>query len=105
MSIILPLCIGLLITLWNKRSGRLFISFLTIFFVYMIITKRNDKLISYVGYTNNILNRISLHNSSKGAKFTKGKKWQLVYSKEYKNKIDAMKNEKKKLKSIAMQKK
>ncbi len=63
------------------------------FFVYMILSKKNEKWISYVGYTNNIENRISLHNSSKGAKFTKGKKWQLIYFEKYKNKVDAMKNE------------
>ena len=63
------------------------------FFVYMILSKQNDKWISYVGYTNNIRNRILLHNSSKGAKFTKGKKWQLIYFKKYHNKVDAMKNE------------
>ena len=63
------------------------------FFVYMILSKHKDKFISYVGYTNNIRNRISLHNTSKGAKFTKGKKWKLIYFKKYQNKVDAMKNE------------
>ena len=63
------------------------------FFVYMILSKHKDKFVSYVGYTNNIRNRISLHNSSKGAKFTKGKKWKLIYFKRYQNKVDAMKNE------------
>ena len=63
------------------------------FFVYMILSKHNDRFISYVGYTNNIRNRILLHNSSKGAKFTKGKKWKLIYFKKYQNKVDAMKNE------------
>jgi putative endonuclease len=59
----------------------------------MILSKHKDKFVSYVGYTNNIRNRISLHNSSKGAKFTKGKKWKLIYFKKYQNKVDAMKNE------------
>ena len=59
----------------------------------MILSKHKDKFVSYVGYTNNIKNRISLHNSSKGAKFTKGKKWKLIYFKKYQNKVDAMKNE------------
>ena len=63
------------------------------FFVYMILSKQKDKWISYVGYTNNIRNRILLHNSSKGAKFTKGKEWRLIYFKRYQNKLDAMKNE------------
>ena len=63
------------------------------FFVYMILSKQKNKWISYVGYTNNIRNRILLHNSSKGAKFTKGKEWKLIYFKKYQNKLDAMKNE------------
>ena len=63
------------------------------FFVYMLISECNEKFISYVGYTNNIKNRIKLHNTSKGAKFTKGKNWKLIYFKKYKNKVDAMKNE------------
>ena len=49
--------------------------------------------ISYVGYTNNLNKRIFLHNSSKGAKFTKGKKWKLIYSKTYYDKSKAMKEE------------
>ena len=63
------------------------------YFVYMLLAKHKDKFISYVGYTNNLNKRLSLHNSSKGAKFTKGKKWKLIYFKKYQNKVDAMKNE------------
>ena len=59
----------------------------------MILTKINNKYISYVGYTNNLNKRIYLHNSSKGAKFTKGKKWKLIYSKTYYDKSKAMKEE------------
>ena len=40
-----------------------------------------NKRLTYVGYTNNLKQRILLHNSNKGAKFTKGKKWKLIYSK------------------------
>ena len=63
------------------------------FYVYLIGSKDKKKTISYVGYTNNLKKRIILHNNSKGAKFTKGRKWKLIYYKKYKNKIDAMKNE------------
>ena len=59
----------------------------------MILTKINNMYISYVGYTNNLNKRIFLHNSSKGAKFTKGKKWKLIYSKTYYDKSKAMKEE------------
>ena len=57
----------------------------------MLIAK-NSK-ISYVGYTNNLKKRISLHNSGKGAKFTRGRKWKLIYKRMFTSKSDAMKNE------------
>ena len=64
-----------------------------LYFVYLIVSKVKNRTISYVGYTNNIKKRLKLHNNSKGAKFTKGKKWKLAYYKSYDNKILAMKEE------------
>ena len=64
------------------------------YFVYLIVTNlKKNKKISYVGYTNNLKKRLSLHNSGKGAKFTRGKKWKLVYYKKYDSRSIAMKNE------------
>ena len=63
------------------------------FFVYLLISINNNISTSYVGYTSNINERLKLHNSSRGAKFTKGRKWTLIYKKCYKTKSLAMKNE------------
>ena len=64
------------------------------FYVYLICTKNNNNsLTSYVGYTNNLKKRINLNNTSKGAKFTRGRKWSLIYKKRFKNKVAAMKYE------------
>ena len=64
------------------------------YFVYLIVSNlKKNKKISYVGYTNNLKKRISLHNLGKGAKFTRGKKWKLVYYEKYDSKSKAMKNE------------
>ena len=63
------------------------------YFVYLLVAKNKNRTISYVGYTNNIKKRINLHNKSKGAKFTRGKKWKLAYYKKYDNKNLAMKEE------------
>ena len=63
------------------------------FFVYLIISKDKNKTISYVGYTNNIKKRIFLHNCGKGARFTRGRKWKLVYKRKYLSKDLAMKEE------------
>ena len=45
---------------------------------------------TYVGYTKNLEKRIYLHNTNKGAKSTKGFKWQLIYKKKFIKKTDAM---------------
>ena len=63
------------------------------YFVYLIISLYKKRLISYVGYTKNIKKRLNLHNSSKGAKFTRGRKWKFIYKKSYNTKSEAMKNE------------
>ena len=63
------------------------------FHVYIIITKKINRYITYVGYTKNLKRRLILHNSSKGAKFTKGNKWYLIYKKSYSSKSIAMREE------------
>ena len=62
-------------------------------FVYLLLTRTNNKYISYVGYTNNLKDRLKKHNSSKGAKFTKGRTWKIIYSKKYSSKSIALKEE------------
>ena len=51
------------------------------------------KSVTYVGYTKNLRNRLKLHNSGKGAKFTRGKKWQLIYKEKYQSKSKAISRE------------
>ena len=63
------------------------------YFVYLLVSKKNNKIFSYVGMTNDLNKRITLHNSSKGAKYTKGKKWFLAYKKSYNSKSKALKEE------------
>lgn len=62
------------------------------YYVYMLklISKKS---ITYVGYTKNLKNRISLHNSGKGAKFTRGRKWKLIYKEKYVSKNKAISRE------------
>tara|TARA_B110001452_G_scaffold78987_1_gene64460 strand:- start:1202 stop:1450 length:249 start_codon:yes stop_codon:yes gene_type:complete len=59
----------------------------------MLISVDQKRIYSYVGYTNDLLKRLRLHNSSKGAKYTRGKKWTIIYKKKYKTKSLAMKEE------------
>ena len=59
----------------------------------MLISNHNNKIYSYVGYTNNIKKRLIDHNRSKGAKYTRGRIWKIVYKKKYLTKSQAMKEE------------
>ena len=76
-----------------------------IYYVYLIKTLKNYINKTYVGYTNNIKMRLLAHNTSKGAKFTKGNKWFLIYKKSYTSKIIAMKEEYKLKKNYHLRKK
>ena len=75
------------------------------YFVYLLISKNKKRTISYVGYTNNLKRRIKLHNEAKGAKFTRGRKWSLLYSRKYANKNIAMSEEYKLKKNYKLRKK
>jgi len=70
----------------------------------MIKSISSQKSKTYVGYTNNIQNRILLHNTNKGAKSTKGYRWKIIFIKKFSSKKMAMsyeyklkKNKKKRL--------
>ena len=64
------------------------------YFVYLIVSNlKKNKKFSYVGYTSNLKKRLNLHNTGKGAKFTRGKKWKLVYYEKYDSKSEALKKE------------
>ena len=61
-----------------------------VYYVYLIKTLKGYLKKSYVGYTNNIFNRIEKHNNNLGAKSTKGYKWQIVYKKKFYSKSKAL---------------
>ena len=63
-----------------------------IYHVYMLLSK-SIKPVTYVGYTRDLKNRIKLHNSGKGAKFTRGRKWILIYKERFKSKKEAISRE------------
>ena len=63
------------------------------YFVYMIISDRNSKSTTYVGYTNNLKKRLNLHNKGKGAKFTRGRRWKIIYTEKYATKSEAISRE------------
>ena len=60
------------------------------YYVYMLKCVNPKIKKTYVGYTNNLVKRLKRHNNSKGAKSTKGLKWQIIYKKKILNKSKAM---------------
>ena len=63
------------------------------YFVYVISSGTNSKLTTYVGYTNNLKKRLNLHNKGKGAKFTRGRRWEIIYTEKYLTKGEAISRE------------
>ena len=63
------------------------------FFVYLLVNVSKNKVISYVGYTSDLKKRLKEHNEGKGAKFTRGRKWKLIYYEVVNNKSSALKRE------------
>ena len=60
------------------------------YYVYMLKTLNGFKNKSYVGYTINLKSRLDKHNTSKGAKATKGYKWKIIYKKRFNSKRKAL---------------
>ena len=62
------------------------------YFVYML-KSHGLKSVTYIGYTKDIKKRLALHNSGKGAKFTRGRTWKIVYKELYQSKSKAISRE------------
>ena len=61
------------------------------YYTYILLTERNTL---YCGYTDNLERRFDAHQKGKGAKYTKANKpIKIVFSKEFDNKSDAMREE------------
>ena len=58
-----------------------------------MLKSKGVKSVTYVGYTNNLKKRVELHNKSKGAKFTRGRKWKLIYKEIFRTKKEAISRE------------
>ena len=60
--------------------------------VYML-KSLGKKPVTYVGYTNNLKRRVILHNTGRGAKFTRGRRWKLIYKENFNSKKEAISRE------------
>ncbi len=61
------------------------------YYTYILLTKNNTY---YCGYTDDVEKRFKQHCEGKGAKYTRANKpVKIVYTKEFENKSDALKEE------------
>ena len=63
------------------------------YYVYLLVSNSKNKIATYVGYTKNLQRRLGLHNISRGAKYTKGRKWIVFHKEIYDSKSKAMSRE------------
>ena len=63
------------------------------YFVYVIGSLKKSKPKTYVGWTKNLKERLRKHNSGKGAKSTKGRKWKIIYHEIFNSKEKALRRE------------
>ena len=62
-------------------------------YVYLLKSCDDGPSKSYVGWTTNLEKRLAAHNNGSGAKATRGREWQLVYSEIFKTRGAAMSRE------------
>ena len=61
-------------------------------FVYVLLSK-SKPIRTYVGWTLDLDARLEKHNTGKGAKFTRGNKWLLIYAERHRTRNGAMRRE------------
>ena len=63
------------------------------YYVYLLVSNSKNKIATYVGFTKNLQRRLNLHNISRGAKYTRGRKWIVFHKEIYESKSKAMSRE------------
>ena len=61
------------------------------YFVYILHSKKDNKL--YIGYTEDLKNRLSSHTNGKVASTKNRRPLELIYYESYRNQLDAKKRE------------
>ena len=62
------------------------------YYVYILQSAKDSSY--YIGYTSNIIRRLSEHNSGKTRYTSKKRPWEIVYFEDFTSKSDAIKREK-----------
>ena len=62
-------------------------------FVYVLGCSANGRIVTYVGWSNDVARRLAQHNSGKGARSTRGRSWILLHSEKCASRRHAMSRE------------
>ena len=62
-------------------------------FVYMLGSNGKGGYRTYVGWTTDLRRRLAQHNAGKGARSTRGRAWELLYSERFDDRAAAMSRE------------
>jgi len=62
-------------------------------YVYVLGTRAKNRCLTYVGWTNDVARRLKLHNTGRGARTTRGRKWVLLHSERFATRSAAMSRE------------
>ena len=62
-------------------------------FVYVLGSFHKGRYISYVGWTNDVTQRLAKHNNGTGARATRGRIWTLLHTEPFQTRNEAMSRE------------
>ena len=62
-------------------------------YVYVLGCRAKNRLLTYVGWSNDVARRLVAHNAGKGARSTRGRSWVLLYSEKCASRRHAMSRE------------
>ena len=62
-------------------------------YVYVLGSFHKGRHISYVGWTNDVAQRLAKHNAGTGARSTKGRVWKLLHTEQFDTRNEAMSRE------------
>ena len=62
-------------------------------YVYVLGCRAKTRLLTYVGWSNDVSRRLTAHNAGKGARSTRGRSWILLYSEKCASRRHAMSRE------------
>jgi putative endonuclease len=62
-------------------------------FVYVLGSADKGRVLTYVGWTNDLERRLARHNAGTGARTTRGRVWVLLYSERFVRREEAMSRE------------